>query len=331
MKDAFLSRLSQFAARHAMWASGKRILAAVSGGPDSLGLLLAMHEISETEDFRLVCCVVNHHIRAEAASEARFVSDVCRDIGVSCRIEEIDVPAYRATHGGSLETVARNLRYEALRRAAKEENCDVIATAHHKGDQAETVLYRILRGTGNRGLSGICPARGDLIRPFLCFTKEEISEFVKEYPYTPCHDASNDVADTTRNKIRLELMPQLRRYNPAAEEALCRMADSCRADEEYLETEAARFLISVEKTGDAIRMDKEKFFRIPEALRYRSIRALWLSAGGRVPEAEEAARIVRFLKHAETGKITSAAGVLVKAEKHSFLFAPGDTRHYRKS
>lgn len=331
MKDAFLSRLSQFAARHAMWAPGKRILAAVSGGPDSLGLLLALHEISETEDFRLVCCVVNHHIRAEAAAEAQFVSDVCRDIGVPCRIEEIDVPSYRAAYGGSLETVARNLRYEALRRAAKEENCDVIATAHHKGDQAETVLYRILRGTGNRGLSGICPARGDLIRPFLCFTKEEISEFIKEYPYTPCHDASNDVADTTRNKIRLELMPQLRRYNPAAEEALCRMADSCRADEEYLEAEAARFLTSVEKTADGIRMEKEQFFRIPEALRYRSIRALWLMVGGRVPEAEEAARIVRFLKSSETGKITSAAGVLVKAEKQTFLFTPGDTRHYRKS
>ncbi len=331
MKDTFLSRLSQFAARHAMWAPGERILAAVSGGPDSLGLLLALHEISETEGFRLSCSVVNHHIRDEAAAEAQFVSEVCREIGVPCRTEEIDVPAYRAAHGGSLETVARNLRYEALRRVAKEENCDVIATAHHKGDQAETVLYRILRGTGNRGLSGICPARGDLIRPFLCFTKEEISEFVKEYPYMPCHDASNDVADTTRNKIRLELLPQLRYYNPAVEEVLCRMADSCRADEEYLETEAMRFLASVEKTADGIRMDKENIFRIPEALRYRAIRGLWLSAGGRVPEAEEAVRIIRFLKQAETGKITSAAGVLVKAEKHSFLFTPGDTRHYRKS
>ena len=329
MKSDFLERFRDFGASEHLWKPGQKILTAVSGGPDSLALLLAFHEVAAAENLTLGCCVVNHKIRKEAAEEAEFVSAVCRDLEIPCYAETVDVPAFRKAHGGSLETVARNLRYESLRRVMKDFGYDAIATAHHRGDQAETVLYRLLRGTGIRGLSGILPVSGDVIHPFLCFTKREIAEFLQIFPYTPCHDASNDVPDTARNRIRLELLPLLTAYNPAIEESLWRLSQSCRADEAFLDEAADAYFSDSELTDAGIRMKKEIFPRIPEALWYRVIRKIWLAAGGRVPEAEEARRIKIFLQSAATGKITSAAGVLVKAERHSFLFHAGDTRHYQ--
>ncbi len=330
MKETFLVRFRRYIEQNIPVARGDSVLVAVSGGPDSLALLLAFHEIEETEGYRIGACVVNHQIRKEAAAEAAFVQNICEDLRVPCYVETVDVPAHRKAYGGSVETVARELRYEALRRVAKADGYRFIATAHHRGDQAETVLYRLIRGSGLCGLSGMRPAAGDLIRPFLGFSKEEILQFLEMYPYTPCHDETNEVPDAARNKIRLEILPKMAEINPRVEAALCRFSENCRRDEEFLQTAAAVYAERAECGNGEVRMRREDFRSVPPALSYRVIRALWGKAGGRVPTTEEARRIERFLLGKETGKITDAAGVLVEMRRDDFLLRRGDTRHYQK-
>ena len=330
MTETFLSRFRRAISQNRLATRGDSILLAVSGGPDSLALLLAFHEIAETDGYRIAACVVNHRIRKEAAAEAAFVQKVCADLGVPCHAETVDVPMHRAEHGGSLETVARNLRYAALRRVAKAGGYDTIATAHHRGDQAETVLYHLIRGSGLCGLSGMQAIAGDLIRPFLGFSKADILRFLETYPYTPCHDESNDVPDAVRNKIRLEILPRLSEINSRVEEALCRLAESARTDENFLRAAAETYAARAEVVAGGIRMRREDFAAIPDALRYRALRLLWGKAGGRVPTTEDARRVAQFLLGKETGKVTDAAGVLVEMERGTFFLHRGDTRHYNR-
>lgn len=325
----FLERVRQYGHAHGLWQRGDRILAAVSGGPDSLALLLALHALSEEEGFSLCACVVNHHLRKEAAEESAFVEKVSASLAVPCLTKNVDVPAWRAAHGGSVETAARELRYRALLEAARDMNCGTVALAHHQGDQAETVLAHLLRGSGLTGLSGMRPRRDGRIRPFLCVTKEEILAFLKEFPYTYCHDATNDVPDATRNKIRLTLLPALRLYNPQITESLCRTAEVLSEEDRYMEEAAENALRESSWDGESFRLDR--FAAFPLALKRRFLRLVWEKAGGRVLSFEEMERIVNFLKKPETGRRTSAAGILLILSYGKVSLVKGSTRRGRAS
>lgn len=323
-KAEFLARVRQYGHAHGLWQRGDRILAAVSGGPDSLALLLALHALSEEEGFSLVSCVVNHHLRREAAEEAVFVEKVSASLSVPCLVKNADVPAYRKAFGGSVETAARELRYGALLEAARDMDCGTVALAHHKGDQAETVLAHLLRGSGLTGLSGMRPRRDGRIRPFLCVTKEEILGFLKEFPYAYCHDATNDVPDATRNKIRLSLLPALRQYNPQITESLCRTAEVIGEEDRYMEEAAEKALGGASWDGGSFRLDQ--FAALPLALKRRVLRLIWEKAGGRVLSFEEMERMLDFLEKPETGRRTSAAGIILTLSYGRALLAKGSTR-----
>ena len=213
MDRQWMGRMLSYAHKEKLWRRGSRILAAVSGGPDSLGLLLFLDSIREEEGIEVGCCCVDHHLRKESGEEADYVGKICLERKIPFYRRDVDVKG--AQKGGeSIETIARDLRYKALRDVKEKEHYDVIATAHHADDQAETVLFHFLRGSGAKGLSGISPKRDDLIRPFLCARKKEIEDFLKDFPYEPCHDPTNDIPDVTRNKLRLLLIPELLSYNP---------------------------------------------------------------------------------------------------------------------
>jgi tRNA(Ile)-lysidine synthase len=336
-KEAFIERITSFARDHELWQRGDRILAAVSGGPDSLGLLFLFHEIAEKEGLFIGCCCVDHHMRKESAAETRFVEGVCRDLGVPCRICQAYVPQVAKEKGGSLETVGRELRYQALYETADMWNCQWIATAHHKNDQAETVLYHLLRGSGMTGLSGIHPKRGRIIRPFLPVTKKEIGEFVSHYPYEPCHDATNDMAITTRNHIRLELLPELEKYNPQIVNALSNTAEIIRTEDEVMEAEAEKWIASnAEWAGPILTVPASRLKKEPLAMERRILRAL----AGRVRERDnqygatlafDAVERFRHLLHeGHTGSMTSAAGVLMTLACGMAWFETGSTRAGQK-
>ncbi|HYR27721.1 MAG TPA: tRNA lysidine(34) synthetase TilS [Thermoanaerobaculia bacterium] len=175
------------------------IVAAVSGGVDSTALLLALADL-RPDGFRLSAAHVNHHLRgADSDADEAFVRDLCRRLGVPLHVADGDLDPALTRHRG-IEAAARAIRYEKLRELAGER---LVATAHQKNDQAETVLMRLLTGSGIAGLRGIHPLRGDrFVRPLLDITREAIERFLREQDVTPRFDRSNDDPRFLRNRIR---------------------------------------------------------------------------------------------------------------------------------
>ena len=187
---------------------GMHVLVACSGGPDSLALLDMLLQFRRR--FRLVLTAAHfeHGIRgASSAEDARFVAAFCRERKVPCFIGHGDVPAVAKAQGKSVELAARELRYAFLWRTLERCGADVLATAHHADDQAETVLMRILRGTGLDGLAAMKPREGKKIRPLLFARREDILGYCQERGLEPRHDATNDIPDCTRNLLRLKVLP----------------------------------------------------------------------------------------------------------------------------
>ena len=240
-------KVKEFAALHGMLPEGARVLCACSGGADSVCLLHLLHGM---EDISLICAHFNHGLRGEESDrDEGFVQELCAGLGIPCVTGRGDVSAYAAAHGLGIEAAARELRYDFLRRTAAEHGCDRIATAHNAEDNAETVLMHLVRGSGSRGLSGIPPVRGSIVRPLLAVTRAEITAYLEEYDLPHMEDSSNTSDAFSRNRIRHRVLPLLLEENGAAVENICSAAELLRRDEEYLTGEAERFLRTFEKEG----------------------------------------------------------------------------------
>ena len=331
MDRQWMGRMLSYAHKEKLWRRGSRILAAVSGGPDSLGLLLFLDSIREEEGIEVGCCCVDHHLRKESGEEADYVGKICLERKIPFYRRDVDVKG--AQKGGeSIETIARDLRYKALRDVKEKEHYDVIATAHHADDQAETVLFHFLRGSGAKGLSGISPKRDDLIRPFLCARKKEIEDFLKDFPYEPCHDPTNDIPDVTRNKLRLLLIPELLSYNPNLVETLSRTSGILREEDHFLEEEAKKAEKRIVKgeEGNCLYCDREIYRSLPTAIARRTTAGLMIRAGAKEPAFEGLERVRNLLLSGKTGAKTDEAGVTVDLSSNGFLVYAGDTRHEDK-
>lgn len=204
----------------------------------------------------------------------------------------------------SEEAVGRRERYRILRAVKRACGASVIAVAHHGDDQAETVLLHLLRGSGLQGLCGMEPRRGDIIRPLLGFTKAELASYAAEQGIPSCHDETNDSTRYHRNRIRLELLPALTRYNPAITADLNRLSDTVRADEAFLKdcTEQVYQDIACPDHGVPA-LDRRKLLSQPLALQRRLIRRLWQEATGSFKDLPfHYVEIIRALAAKETGK-----------------------------
>lgn len=319
----FIAKILSFAREKKLWQRGERILAAVSGGPDSLGLLLFLHDIAEREGLSVGCCLVQHHLREEAEEEARYVERICEQLGIPFFRRDVYVEEKRRLGGGSVETVARMLRYEALREVRKEAGYTVIALAHHADDQAETILFHLLRGSGVRGLSGMAPKHEELIRPFLTVTKKEIEDFLTSFPYAPCHDATNDELDATRNRIRHQLLPEMLSYNPNLVETLLHTADILRGEDAWMEEAAEAWLASHGGKGS---LEKEAFRALPLAMRRRVLRRMLMHMGESSSDFESLSRLALLAENGETGKLTSTAHVVMEIGRRCLYFYKGNTK-----
>jgi tRNA(Ile)-lysidine synthase len=214
------------------------LLAAVSGGADSLALLHVLHGLG----YPLVCATFNHRLRPEAADEVAYVRQVAESLGIPFVTDSADVAAYAEAEGLSTEEAARTLRYRFLFRAAREAGAQAVATGHTADDQAETVLMHFLRGAGLSGLKGmsarvVLPVFDNeipLIRPLLNWQRADTEAYCRENGLSPLHDPTN--ADTTylRNRLRHELLPTLESYNPRIRETLVRTALALQGDEALL-------------------------------------------------------------------------------------------------
>ncbi len=226
---------------------GSVIIVGVSGGPDSLCLLHALWSISDAYDYELVPVHVNHKLRKEADAEAEHIALICERMDLECRLYDADCAAVAQELGISTEEAGRNIRYQIFDDVADElveEGVDiekiVIALAHNADDQCETVLFRLLRGTGPHGLSGIPAFRlsasgHPVVRPLLFVERKDIEEYIRENKLKPNIDKSNDDNTYTRNKIRNELIPYLEKnYNPRVRENIRRYANIANMDDTLL-------------------------------------------------------------------------------------------------
>lgn len=200
------------------------VLAAVSGGPDSMALLSILNDLSRELKFRLAAAHLDHGIRDTGGQERKLVEDFAKHLGVPVYSGAADVPGQAAKTGDSLEEAARKARYEFLSTVADEIKASRIATGHTKDDQTETVLMRILRGTGIRGLAGIPKRRGRIVRPLLCLGRNQTRSYCEERGILFAIDPTNDDTRILRNRIRLDLLPLLGSYNNKVEENVLRLA-----------------------------------------------------------------------------------------------------------
>lgn len=199
---------------------GTSVLVAVSGGPDSMALLHVMSLLRARQGFGLFAHGVDHGLRAEAAGELDLAQDFSRDLDVPFSRSPVHVKA-----GGNLQARARDARWTALRAAASRVGADRIATGHHADDRAETLLIRLLRGTGARGLAVLPPAQGDRIRPLLRARRGDIDAHIARHRVPHAIDPSNRDPRFLRARVRMHLLPELERLSPRIVEHLCALAD----------------------------------------------------------------------------------------------------------
>ncbi len=219
---------------------GRRVLCAVSGGADSVYLLHRCVKMRDDGELELCAAHYNHCLRGEESErDERFVRSLCVSLGVELRVGRGDVAAYAQENRLGIEEAARALRYEFLERAADELGCGLILTAHNADDNAETVLMALARGAGPRGLAGIPPERGRILRPMLDVTRAEVESYLAENGVPHVEDSSNESLDYTRNRVRKLVMPVLREINPRFAEAALRSGELLRMDCGSLDRRAA--------------------------------------------------------------------------------------------
>ncbi|MHB1795101.1 MAG: tRNA lysidine(34) synthetase TilS, partial [Acidobacteriaceae bacterium] len=243
-----------------LFVAGDRVCVAVSGGVDSTALLRTL--LARREELGIVLSVlhVEHGLRGQAAADdAAFVRALAEQCALPCEVVSVDTPQRMAEHKESVETAARALRYQAFRDVLAAGNADKVATAHTLDDQAETVLMKLLRGAWTEGLSGIHPelrmesatsgagrnghARRNLcVRPFLAVQRAQIEAHLQAIGQPWRRDETNDSLAHTRNRIRHELLPKLREFNPQIDSILAHMADNARAEEQHWQAELDRLL-----------------------------------------------------------------------------------------
>ncbi len=248
---------------------GSIVVCAVSGGRDSVCLLHYLHEMSQRCGFSVVAGHYNHHMRPTAQRDEDFVRELCRELQVPFYTDGCDVVAAALENGCGVEEMGRRLRYAFLDRLADRLGASHIATAHHMGDQAETVLLNLLRGTGPEGLGGIPPVRGRLMRPLLNTPREEIEAYLAERELGHVEDETNESLAFARNRLRRLVLPELEKINPALRNNVARTAAIVRRENDFLDELASDYL---PQTGT--RISCRQLMEAPEALRPRMVRIL---------------------------------------------------------
>ena len=240
---AIVKKITDYIASCNMFPTGAKLLCAVSGGADSMCLLHFLHSNAQSLGIEVSAAHFEHGIRGEESlRDCCFVKDYCKDNKIEFICEHGNVLSYAETCSIGIEEAARVLRYAFLERAAIQLGCTHIATAHNCDDNAETVLFNLLRGSGAKGLCGIPPVRGNIVRPLLCLSRSEIEEYLRENGVPHVEDSSNFSDDYSRNIIRHSIIPVMRRLNPACSQAILSCSALLRSDEEVLSSEAENFI-----------------------------------------------------------------------------------------
>ena len=297
---------------HGMLQKG-HVLAAVSGGADSVSLLHLLLSLREEFGFSLEAAHVNHGLRGEEADrDERFVRALCAEWDVPLHVLRADVAAEAAKTGEGLEACGRRVRYAFFDSLARGE----IATAHTRDDNAETVLLHLMRGSGLRGLCGIPPVRGSVIRPLLDVSRAEVEAYCAENGLSFVTDSSNASGAFARNRVRHEILPAMRTVNPAVSDALVRCSASLSKDADCLEALTRELL---ERAKRPFGYDAAALLAAHPALTSRAVEAILREAMREKPQAHHVERCVRLL----------SAGGAVQTEKGTTVCTYGGVLYVR--
>lgn len=264
------------------------IVAAVSGGADSMAMLRAMVAIHPNPSIHLVVAHINHRLRGEESdADEAFVRSACERLSIRCNVARLASGTCSQPKGRGFEAIARQSRYECLSKIAESHGARHIATAHTADDQVETVLHRILRGTGLHGLAGIPRVRAltpfmSLIRPMLAFGRSELREFLAELGQDFREDSSNRSRRFTRNRLRHELIPHLiKRYNPRVDQALLRLSGLASETQAVLDQLVEELALDcvVQVAPSRIQIDCERLGRSRPLLIRNLLINLWTTQG----------------------------------------------------
>ncbi|HEX9779568.1 MAG TPA: tRNA lysidine(34) synthetase TilS [Geopsychrobacteraceae bacterium] len=301
---------------------GARLLVALSGGVDSVVLLHLLQRLAPERGLNLAAAHLDHGIRPESGDDARFVSALCRKGEIPLTLERCDVPALARDRRLSLEMAAREARREFLLRTAARQQAEYIVLAHHRDDQAETFLLRLLRGSGLSGLCGMQPRRGSWLRPLLQLGRQQVLDYARDWQLVWVEDLSNRDDRYLRNRVRHELLPQLRRYNPRLEERLDLLCRQQQVEEDFwtqlIGTTLPAVIIS---RDDGLRLCRRGLLNLHPALRLRTLReAIRLLRGNLQGVTEKHLAAVAHLLHTERSQASVDLPGLWAARRYQQLW-----------
>jgi tRNA(Ile)-lysidine synthase len=312
-----------------LFATGDHLLVAVSGGPDSVALLSVLASLAPAKRLTLSALHINYGLRGEESEEdARFVSRLCTDLGVPLTCERIDLSHASNQHKGmSLQARAREARYSALQRTAAARGAGKIALGHTADDQAETLVMWMLRGSGAAGLAGIRPVRDAVyVRPLLDVSRADVLAYLNAKGVSFRMDSSNAKPLYLRNRIRHELLPLLKQFNPAVVGALTRQADILRDDDRCLERWASEWIGRHVQRGDgrSLAVPRAALLELPMALQRRVIRRVMQQAANSPysPTFGAAEAVLEKIVRGRSGSSLALRGASVAREYERVRFSP---------
>lgn len=282
-----------------MLQKGDGVLVGLSGGPDSVALLLLLNRLKEKYRLDLAAVYINHNIRPRAAlAEEKFSQELCDQLDIELYLVRENIPQLAKKFRTGLEETARDFRYGVYNEICRGFDYQKIALGHHYDDQVETVLFRITRGTGISGLSGIAPVRDNIIRPLYDLTKEEILSYLNSVKQSYCIDRSNKDLKIKRNYIRHQLLPSLRKnLNPAVDKALFNLARNSSSEDAYLNqlTQKAFKKIILKSRYNLPELDLDLLNKLEPWLKIRIFREILSRLNGYPPDRVVVERFEEFL------------------------------------
>ena len=319
------------------------IIVSVSGGPDSLSLMLLLNEVRLDYGFKLCAAHLDHSLRKESAEDANYVSTISSHLGIPFLHEKKDVRFHSKEKGLSIEDAARNVRYDFLSEIARRKRADAVALGHTSDDQVETILMHLIRGSGIGGLTGMkarsyWPSQSStnktaIIRPLLDATHDETTKYCADMGFTPIHDSTNFSSEYTRNRIRLNMVPLLQTYNPKIKESILRLGRSVSEDQSFIlaETHKARDEIT-KKTNTGFSIDRSGFQSLPSSLRNSLLRILYHDISGSYSGlTNRHLQSMLALASGGSGKMLNLPGQIIFSVEYDFICMDIYTSHRPKT
>jgi len=335
-KDKTLEqRVINFIQQHNLFSTGDKLVVAVSGGADSVCLFHILARQREELGVELHVAHLNHQLRgAESDSDARYVSDLSHKLGIPTTIESRDVATCRDQKAGSLEETAREVRYSFLAEVAARIGTSKVTVGHTRDDHIETIMLHLLRGAGTAGLCGLqyrsvlpygkSGVQLEVLRPLLYVKRQETLDYCQRYRLAPRSDTSNESLSYLRNRVRLELLPVLKSYNPGIDEALIRLADIAGDDISFIEEQTSLLWKElVREEDEAIYLDINKTFALPHAIQRQVFRRAIKQLRGNLKdvEANHIEAMMDFISKPAGKKLCLPDGLMLSTEYDRLILA----------